>query len=139
MSANIQYLKALPSVSDFQKLRDSTNWGELDDQMVREGIHNSIHAVCAYDNDQIVGCGRIIGDRSLYFYIQDLIVLPSYQGLDIGSVIMRELLSYLKENANPNAFVGLIAAKGVKEFYKPFGFKERGPEFPGMYLYCREL
>jgi hypothetical protein len=28
-----------------------------------------------------VGCGRVVGDGGVYFYVQDVIVVPGLQGL----------------------------------------------------------
>ena len=65
----------------------------------------------------IIGIGRIIGDGALYFYIQDLIVLPSYQQQGIGKFIMQQLLEHTSKKTLPTqAFIGLMAAAGTGPF-----------------------
>lgn len=76
--------------------------------------------------------GRIVGDGAIYFYIQDIIVIPSYQGRGIGLLIMNEIEAYLEENAFNNSFIGLMAADGVQKFYHKFGYLERAETQPGM-------
>ncbi len=64
-------------------------------------LENSIFAVTVKSSDKVIGMGRIVGDGAIYFYIQDVIVHPSYRGMDIGKKIMNTLVKYLKEN-EPN-------------------------------------
>jgi len=68
----------------------------------------------------------------LYFYIQDLIVHPEFQSKGVGKAMMKELMAYLKTNAKPGAFIGLMAAKGLEKFYRIFEFKVRDFDAPGM-------
>jgi hypothetical protein len=51
----------------------------------------------------------------------------------LGKRIMQPILTYLEEHARPGAFVGLMAASGVAEFYTQFGFAVGPPERPGMF------
>ncbi len=61
-----------------------------------------------------------------------IIVLPEFQRKGVGTVIMTEIEKYLQNKAGDNSFVGLMAAKGVKEFYLRFGYTERSQDRPGM-------
>ncbi|GER89902.1 hypothetical protein KDW_40640 [Dictyobacter vulcani] len=87
----------------------------------------------------MIGCGRVIGDGGLCFYVQDIIVLPGYQGQGLGRRIMEKIMDYLRENAHPGGFVGLMAAKGAAGFYLKYGFLERPtPDYgPGMILFWK--
>lgn len=122
-----------PTVKEYQQLRKSTAWDMHDDNTVSRGLKNSLYAVCIFSNGTIIGSGRVIGDGSIYFYIQDVIVLPEYKGKGIGKMIMNEIENYLLKSANKNSFIGLMAAEGVEEFYKQFGYKKRPDDCPGMY------
>ncbi len=90
-------------------------------------------SVVATEHNDVVGFGRIVGDGGLYFYIQDLIVHPEFQNNGLGRRLMDELISYVRGNAKFGAFVGLMAAKGLKEYYESYGFKARDEDAPGMY------
>jgi predicted N-acetyltransferase YhbS len=70
----------------------------------------------------------------LYFYVQDLIVHTDYRAKGVGKALMGELMNYINTNAAPGAFVGLMAAKGLENYYESFGFKARDKAAPGMYL-----
>ncbi|UCD59186.1 MAG: GNAT family N-acetyltransferase [Candidatus Hydrogenedentota bacterium] len=52
----------------------------------------------------------------MYFYIQDIIVLPEFQGKGIGERILGAILDRLRTHAHHNAFVGVTAAMGVRNF-----------------------
>jgi GNAT superfamily N-acetyltransferase len=122
-----------PTVAEFQRLREVAGWGNLDAEATEIGLRNALFSVCVVYQDQVIGCGRVVGDGGIYFYIQDVIVLPEFQGKGIGKCIMAAIIGYLEAHAHPNAFVGLMAAKGASKFYEPYGFAERPPERPGMF------
>ena len=122
-----------PTVSEYQQLRASTSWDQLPDKMVANALQHDLFAVCALEGSKTVGMGRVIGDGAIYYYIQDVIVLPAHQGRGIGKRIMELIEQYLATHAPPNAFIGLMAAKGVAGFYKSFGYQLRAPDAPGMY------
>ena len=84
-------------------------------------------------NNEVVGMGRIVGDGVMYWYLQEIIVLPEYQGKGIGTGIVNYLLDYIKKHTEDETFtsVGLTAAEGKTSFYERFGFQNSR----GMNLY----
>ena len=124
--------KGVLSTADYQKLRATTGWDMFHDKVVERSLSADLFSVSIYDCDEIIGCGRVIGDGLMYFYIQDIIVDPVYQKKGIGTKIMLEIEKFLNKKTVNNSFIGLMAARGVREFYKKFGYSERSPERPGM-------
>lgn len=59
--------------------------------------------------------------------------MPAFQKQGIGKSIMDALISYLASHAASNAFIGLMAAKGVSKFYEQYGFADRPADGPGMF------
>ncbi|MCL7474512.1 MAG: GNAT family N-acetyltransferase [Methanosarcinales archaeon] len=125
-------VERLATVGEYQRLRESAGWICQDSRSTEIGLHNSLFSVCVTYRDKVIGHGRVVGDGGIYFYIQDVIVLPEFQGKGIGRRIMNAIMDYLKTNARHNAFIGLMAAKGVSEFYEQFDFKKRPDDSPGM-------
>ena len=123
-----------PGPIEYNKIRNTTAWDKLDLATIEKGLKKSLFSVCLYDVDKLIGIGRIVGDGSIYFYIQDIIVIPEYQGKGFGKIIMNEIMQYIDDNANHNSFIGLMAAVGVENFYHKFGFKTRPASRPGMFL-----
>lgn len=122
-----------PTIKEYQKLREAIGWGNVDFEATDTGLHNSLFSVCVIYKNNVIGCGRLVGDGGIYFYIQDVIVLPEFQGKGIGKRIMDAIMDYLKAHVHPNAFVGLMAAKGVSKFYERYDFAERPANAPGMF------
>ena len=83
--------------------------------------------------------GRIVGDGAVICYIQDLIVIPEYQGKGVGQFIMESLIDYVKELKLPDTqiMLDLMCAVGRENFYKRYGFIARPTEKlgPGMIMY----
>jgi GNAT superfamily N-acetyltransferase len=117
----------------FMALRESVGWGGAPEHQIESGLANSIFNVAAKDGDQTVGMGRLVGDRFSIWYIQDVIVLPVYQGRGIGKAIINRLMSYIESNSLPGTVVtvGLMAAKGKEAFYTKLGFHIRPNDSEG--------
>ncbi len=115
------------SVDDFNYLTDKVGWGTRDANVVEEALNNTLFSVSIYDDNKIIGYGRIIGDKTIFLYIQDIMVIPKYQGQKIGTKIMSALLTKIDEykKVNPNIRTYLGASKGKEKFYEKFGFKTR--------------
>ena len=119
---------------EYKVLRGSTGWDPIDPVSAEKGLNNSLFSVCVMHKGKAIGMGRVVGDGAVYFYIQDVIVLPEYQGQGWGDQLMKVIMNWIKEHAPENAFIGLMAAVGVKDFYQKWGFDERPAERPGMYM-----
>ena len=129
---NLKIEKRRLNINEYQTLRGTTDWFAIADEVVDKSLKNDLFSVCVIADGTLVGMGRIVGDGAIYFYIQDIIVIPGYQSKGIGVMIMNEIEGYLKENAFNNSFIGLMAADGVQQFYHKFGYFERAETRPGM-------
>jgi GNAT superfamily N-acetyltransferase len=103
-------------------LRTSIGWRILPSDKIKLGLEYSTCCVCAEDNGKLVGFGRIVGDGATVFYIQDVMVLPSYQKHKIGTQIMEHIMEYIQDNCTQGSIVGLIAISELDGFYQKFGF-----------------
>ena len=126
---------------DYLRLRESTGWGnQPHEQQVEAGLKNTLLSVTAVYNGKVIGMGRLVGDMYMICYIQEVVVLPEYQGKGIGKAIIDKLLAFISDNAMPNTYVtaGLFAAKGKEGLYEKFGFiipqNTTGNEGAGMIL-----
>lgn len=121
------------TAKDFIKLRVSAGWGELLEQQAQDTLKNSLFTIAVMDQGQVIGMGRLVGDGVSICYVQDLVILPKYQGKGIGKLIMERLIAHTKEHGIPetNVTLGLFAAKGKEEFYQKLGFTIRPNENRG--------
>ena len=115
------------TVNDYQKLRTSAGWSELPEQQIETALKNSLFTIAVKYQEQVVAMGRLVGDGCYICYIQDLVVLPEYQGKGIGKYIIERLISYVREQGIPdtNITLGLFAAIGKEGFYQKQGFHIR--------------
>ena len=79
------------NVDEFNLLYDSVGWGAYDNKIAQKALDNTFYSISVYDEDKIIGYGRLIGDTICFVYIQDIIVKPEYQGNNIGTLIMDKL------------------------------------------------
>lgn len=138
---SIKILEKSPTPEEYNRLRKSVLWPEYEFSDIESSLSSSLYSVSCYFNDEIIGYGRIIGDLKLCFYIQDVIVIPEYQNMGIGTEIMERIMEFISNNAVKHSVIGLMAAKGKEEFYSRFGFDIRPSELygHGMHLLNREL
>ena len=117
------------SAQDFLRLKVATGFKDRPVEQVQKALENDLMDVVALVNDEVVGMGRLVGDGVMYWYLQEIVVLPEYQGMGIGTAIVNKLLNYIQEHTPEGNFtsVGLTAAEGKEGFYERFGFaKSRG-------------
>lgn len=115
------------SIEEFNYLYDVVGWGSYDEKVSEKALANTMYSVSVYDDDKIIGYGRIIGDGICFLYIHDVMVAPKYQNKKIGSQIMNKLLEKVNQIKieNPYVRVYLGASKGKEKFYERFGFITR--------------
>ena len=111
---------------DFLRLKVATGFRDRPIDQVEKALKNNLFDVIAVYNDEVIGMGRLVGDGVMYWYLQEIIVLPECQGKGIGTRIVNRLLGYIEENTTPGTFVsvGLTAAAGKDTFYEQFGFSK---------------
>ncbi len=119
--------------NEYQALRQTTGWDSIANEVVTKALKNDLFSVCVLEGENLIGMGRVIGDGAIYFYIQDVIVHPDHQGKRVGKMIMNSIENYLDKATHNNSFIGLMAAEGVKDFYKKYGYAERADSRPGMF------
>ncbi len=136
---HITYIQRTPTADEFNMLTEAVGWGKRINEIVEEALSNTLCSICAYDGEKLIGYGRIIGDKTIFLYIQDVMVIPEYQGKKIGTGIMNTLLEKINEykKVNPEIRTYLGASKGRESFYERFGFISRPNDDlgAGMILY----
>lgn len=123
----MKILENIDNVEEYNYLFDIVGWGSYPKEISKKALSNNIYSVSIYDNDNIIGYGRLIGDGIIFLYIHDVMVKPEYQGQGIGKTIMQKLLSKVEElrKENPDLLLYLGASKGKEDFYRKCGFITR--------------
>lgn len=91
--------------------------GNYDLEKTRYALSKTMN-ITAYDKDKLVGCLRILTDGYYFGTITELLVLPEYQKLGIGS----KLLTLAKENTPTMLYFS--SQPGIEKFYEKNGCKK---------------
>lgn len=61
-------------------------------EALRKGFGNSLLILAAYENDELLGIIRTVGDGATIVFVQDILVFPDRQRQGIGTSLLREVL-----------------------------------------------
>ncbi|WP_454385586.1 GNAT family N-acetyltransferase [Streptococcus sp. Marseille-Q7087] len=111
------------SIDDVLHLYQAVGWTNYTNQpqMLEQALSHSLTTYLARDGEEIVGLVRLVGDGFTSVFVQDLIVLPSYQRQGIGSNLMKEALADYKD-----AYQVQLATEETGKtlgFYRSLGFE----------------
>lgn len=111
------------SLDDVLHLYQAVGWTNYTNQlqMLAQALTHSLAIYLARDGEKIVGLVRLIGDGFSSVFVQDLIVLPTYQRQGIGSTLMNQALADYKDAYQ----VQLATDESEKTlgFYRSLGFE----------------
>ena len=112
------------TLEEYRAICEAVGWGEvMNFEAAPQALRRSLYGVVATYAGQAIGMGRVVGDGAIFFYLQDIAVVPEHQGRGVGAQIVGRLLAYLASAAPEKAFVGLFAAAGKEPFYQRYGFR----------------
>ena len=133
MTDPYELVERIPTIQEYRALCTAVGWGSvMNFEAAEVALPNSIYGVVAMHQGRVAGMGRIVGDGAIFYYLQDVAVLPEHQGQGLGRMILEQLVKFVRNNAPEKAFFGLFATQGTQSFYQQFGFQE-WPEMTGMY------
>ena len=110
-------------LEDVLHLYQAVGWTNYTHQpeMLEQALPHSLVVYLAFDGEKIVGLIRLVGDGFSSVFVQDMIVLPSYQRQGIGSSLMKQALENFKE-----AYQVQLATEQTEKnvgFYRSMGFE----------------
>lgn len=121
----IRLVDNILQAEDFIRLRIETGFAQIPVEHARKALQNGLINVSAVYHGELVGMGRLVGDGAMYWYLQEIIILPEFQRKGIGTMIVNHLLDYAKANSITGKFttIGGVSAKGKEPFYEKMGFE----------------
>jgi ribosomal protein S18 acetylase RimI-like enzyme len=126
-----------PAPSEYINLRVEGGLSSKSLEAATIGLANSLFTVSIYEDNTLIGLGRVVGDGGTVFHVVDIVVRPSFQGQGLGKIIMQEIMDYLDKNTYPGSYVSLIADEPANKLYEKFGFQYTYPRSHGMYKMYR--
>ena len=110
-------------LEDVLHLYQAVGWTNYTNQpqMLEQALSHSLVIYLAFDGDAVVGLIRLVGDGFSSVFVQDLIVLPTYQRQGIGSDLMKQALEDYKDAYQ----VQLVTDQTERtlSFYRSMGFE----------------
>ena len=89
----VKYINKAPTVDEFNQLTEVVGWRRRENVIAEEALRYTLYSACAYDEDKLIRYGRIIGDKTIFLHIHDVMVRPEYQGIrnkyNVEKLIMR--------------------------------------------------
>jgi len=110
---------------DFVRLRVLTGFADIPVEHAKRALDGGLINVSAIYGDQLIGMGRMVGDGAMYWYLQEIIVLPEFQKQGVGAKIVNHLVDYAVSHSTTGKFttIGGVSAKGKEDFYRKLGFE----------------
>ncbi|HEM6404186.1 TPA: GNAT family N-acetyltransferase [Streptococcus suis] len=110
---------------DFQavlEIYDSVGWTNYTDRptMLQKALEHSLLVLAAFDGDRLVGLLRAVGDGHSIVFIQDILVLPTYQRQGIGRTLLEQAITHF-----PGIYqLHLLTdnTEKTRSFYEALGF-----------------
>ena len=103
----------------------SVGWSNYTNQpqQLEQAFHQSLFVMAAYDDEELVGLIRAVGDGLTIVFIQDLLVYPHYQRQGIGRSLVQETLERFKDVYQ----IQLATEQSDKNlaFYQELGFRRQ--------------
>lgn len=125
------------TAEQFILLFESVGWKAPAASQVERALKNSVVTFSAVENERVIGMARLIGDRSMSYYIKDLAILPAEQGKGVGKALIEQIEQFILAETPKGEAVSLelISSKGKEPFYQRFGFEICPGECDGAGMY----
>ncbi|MDK0697125.1 GNAT family N-acetyltransferase [Clostridium perfringens] len=113
----------IKDIKSISSLYESTGWFDYTEDLekLEEAFKNSLKIISAWHEEKLIGLIRVVGDGLTIIYIQDIVVLPEYQGNGIGRGLIYSVLDEYKD-VKQKILISEDKDSSI-EFYKNIGFK----------------
>ncbi|TWT08014.1 GNAT family N-acetyltransferase [Planococcus sp. CPCC 101016] len=108
---------------DLKMLYTDVGWYAYtqDIHQLEQALLNSLYVLSAWDEDRLVGLIRLVGDGLTIIYIQDILILNSYQNKGIATELMMQVFQEFNEVRQKVLLTE--EAPAVRRFYERNGFQ----------------
>lgn len=113
----------IKDIKGISSLYESAGWFDYTEDLekLEEAFKNSLKIISAWHEEKLIGLIRVVGDGLTIIYIQDIVVLPEYQGNGIGRGLIYSVLDEYKD-VKQKILISEDKDSSI-EFYKNIGFK----------------
>ena len=112
------------NIDEIRRLYSEVGWTAYTENMpaLEQGYKNSMTVLAAYEDDELLGIIRTVGDGFTIVFIQDILVYPDRQRQGIGTALLKALLERYPQVRQ----IELTTDNTPKTmaFYQSMGFQE---------------
>lgn len=119
----MQLIYDTPAARDYVSLRLRSGMGDKDEKRSQIALENSLFTVSLYDEERLIGFGRIVGDGGITYIVSDIMVDREYQRRGYAGQIMNAIDDYLDANTHEDSYVCLIANHPADLLYQKHRFE----------------
>jgi GNAT superfamily N-acetyltransferase len=83
----VKIVRRTPTALEFESLLVSVGFRGHDPASTELALANTLFCICAMDEKEVIGLGRIVGDGAISLLLTNIMVRPSYQRRGIGTRI----------------------------------------------------
>lgn len=111
-------------LDEIRCLYSEVGWTAYTENMpaLEQGFKNSLLVLAAYENDELLGIIRAVGDGFTIVFVQDILVFPERQRQGVGTALLKTVLDRYPDVRQ----IELVTDNTPKTlaFYKSLGFSE---------------
>lgn len=118
---NFQFKTDCDNISweEVPRLLEKVGMAHVEADKHRISFEASYAVIFVFDQDKLIGLGRMISDGIRQSALYDIAVDPEYQGQKIGREIVQRLMA-----TTPDCNFILYASPGKEDFYKKLNFRK---------------
>ena len=122
---------------EIRRLYAAVGWTAYTENMpaLIQGFQHSLLILAAYENGELLGIIRAVGDGFTIVFVQDILVFPNHQRRGVGTALLRAVLDRYAA-VRQMALVTDNTPKTVA-FYQSIGFKELSEIGCSGFMRCR--
>lgn len=129
---NIKTYYKPPTAKEYVSLRLRSGMGSKDIQRSQIALSNSLMTISLYDEEKLIGFGRVVGDGGITYVVSDIMIDNDYQRRGLAEQIMQEIDHYFQVNTHDDSYICLIANHPADLLYKKHGFEYLPEDKCGM-------
>ena len=137
------------SRDEIQRLYSQVGWTAYTEDLkaLEQGFKNSLLVLASFENDELLGIIRVVGDGFTVILVQDILVFPQYQRQGIGTALLKAVLdrySHVRQiqlvTDNTPQTVAFYKSLGFSDFFsaRMLRFYERLTDFHLIQCFVRE-
>ena len=119
----MEFTHKIPSVEAYNQLRVNAGMNSTKPYSeVKKAFEGTLFLVSVYEEDELIGLGRIVGDGGIAFIVCDIMVDKKFQRRGIANQIMEMIDQWFDKNTHESSFITLLAKVPADKLYRKHHF-----------------